>query len=155
MPRLCNLSADRRHSWHRMPLAALPNLPACYAIFAAERLAYIGSAVDVRDRVREHGLLPTKHRHPTPIVPIAIATIRVAFNRRRFEHATRELRLIFRLAPPLNAKRVGTSARQRNRQRRISDAIDRGRDRSPVHSVQQTRDAAAAIPPSSINNATR
>ena len=144
MPRLSQRSPSSSHTWHTADVRVLPNLPACYAIFAASRLMYIGSAIDVRDRIREHGLLPTKHRHPTPIVPLELAQIRVAFNRRRFAHATRELRLIFRLQPPLNAKRVGTSQRQRNRQSRIAIAIDRGRDRSPVSSVPHNTDAAAA-----------
>jgi hypothetical protein len=155
MPRLTSHSPDGRHTWHSTPLAALPNAPACYAIFQGDQLMYIGSAIDVRDRIREHGLLPTKHRHPPPLVPLDRVSIKIAFNKRRFAHATRELRLIFRLAPPLNAKRVGRSARQQNRNRRIAAAIDRDRDRSPVPSVQHDNAAVATTTPTSSDHASQ
>ena len=89
-------------TWRRtLPRSVLARA-GVYAVFVDNAIAYIGSAVDLRKRLSTHGFTTRRPLRTTRFGSLERCEIRVAYNRRRFDHATRELRLIFRLAPPLN-----------------------------------------------------
>jgi hypothetical protein len=94
--------AKNAHTWHRCNWQEAPKLAGTYAIFRGSVLVYIGSAIDVRLRLQHHGLAVRWQQPHTKFGPFCELRLRVAINRRRFEHATRELRLINKLSPPAN-----------------------------------------------------
>lgn len=94
----------KRGRWVACELRATPTDAGCYALFNAGKIVYIGSAVNLRKRLRNHGLCQRWQRQRTRFGQVGELSLKVCIDRRRFEHATRELRLISRLKPPHNAK---------------------------------------------------
>ena len=91
-----------KRNWQRVKLNEAPHRPGCYALFRGKVLMYIGSAFNIRVRL-QHQLIGTRHTYAhTRFGPTAELQLRIAVNKRRNEHATRELRLIERLRPPMN-----------------------------------------------------
>lgn len=112
-PRLDRARSKPPFTWRNTEPRNAEARAATYAIFASGRLMYIGSAVDLRKRLNAHGFTTRSPLRQTRFGPLNATTIRVAYNRRRFDHATRELRLIARLQPPLNANATTKRGRRR------------------------------------------
>src|ERR1043165_10119133 len=86
-------ATSRARGWFTCDRRDIPHLPGCYAIFNNGELVYIGSAVNLRRRIRAQGIIQRWPPAPTRFGPLHALKIKVRVNRRRFEHLTRELRL--------------------------------------------------------------
>lgn len=101
------------HSWKQTTIDQLPAAAGCYAIFRIdkppphlppkpERLIYIGSANNIRARLQDFGIGNRRQSRETHFGQVDRLALRIALNRHRLHHLTREARLIARLLPPLN-----------------------------------------------------
>ncbi len=73
---------------------SLPPYPCCYCIYVGGALAYIGQTNNLRERILYHR---AKRKFPTGF------TLKARFGERCGDWAMRELRLIRRLRPKMNA----------------------------------------------------
>ena len=107
------MSTPHLFNWHTTSPRSLHARAGVYAIFIDNAIAYVGSAVDLRKRLNAHGFTTRSPLRRTRFGELDRCEIRVAYNRRRFDHATRELRLLFRLAPKLNEQIAAKRGRRR------------------------------------------
>lgn len=85
----------------RAVLAELPDRPCCYAIYEWGELVYIGKTVNLKSRISMHQRrLRVDWRTPGAV------TIKYRLPKKYGEWAMAELRLLARLKPVLNGRRL-------------------------------------------------
>jgi len=99
------MNRDRR--WRITDPGSVPPIAGVYAIFSGRVLVYIGSAVNMRERLNDHGVGRSWKRGPGRFSALPQLQLRTAAAGRRGDHLAREFRLITRLRPPENRNHAG------------------------------------------------
>ena len=94
--------------WQHTSTDAAPASPGCYAVLARGRVLYLGSAVNIRKRLQDHGLGCRWSRRRCPWGELSSIELRTCGSRRFGDWLAREARLIRRLRPPGNSKHART-----------------------------------------------
>lgn len=90
--------------WRTFDLDALPERPGCYAVYCDGELVYIGQSLNVRQRVRAHGIDYARYSNwfTTPWGGFRYVVVKVRSSQRRGDWLMHEYRLIDRLCPRFN-----------------------------------------------------
>ena len=103
-------------TFNLMPREKLPPVACVYAVYFDDRLVYIGSSVDVRNRFSEHKIRHGYRKNiitPWCDVPNTTAiTLKIKRSKRRGDWAMWEIRLIHRLRPEFNSQHKGRRSRR-------------------------------------------
>lgn len=97
-----HLVATGPSTWQTWTDNNAPPLPGTYAIYSHGTLMYLGSAVNLRARLLEHGIGRRWSSVLSTWTDPRGRTVKFAMARHPGDHLRREFRLIQRLAPPLN-----------------------------------------------------
>lgn len=104
-------SGDRARArdprWRAATPAEVHQTGGCYAIFDGTQLVYIGSAVDLRKRLSNQGIIARMPRPHAKLGSIPRPRLKITGSKRWGDWLTREARLIRRLRPPLNSVHAG------------------------------------------------
>ncbi len=108
------LHRQEQTRWKITEANAAPHAAGCYAISCGPQLLYIGSALNIRHRLQEHGLCNRWQRRHCRFGQVDELTVRVAYAARRGDHLRREFRLIARIKPPFNIAHAQRPRRPRD-----------------------------------------
>ena len=75
--------------WMRQLVAFVPSAPGCYALYRGGMVEYIGSTLNLRERLRAHGYSSGDY-------------VKIRLSTRKGDWMMREYRLIDRINPPKN-----------------------------------------------------
>jgi excinuclease UvrABC nuclease subunit len=112
------LKAPGARRWFTPTPGRVPPAPGLYALFSGEQLLYLGSSVNLRDRLTDHGVGRSWKRPPGRFTAVRRLRVRIALEPRRGRWLMREWRLIDRLRPPMNSAGTGPGRRRRSHRSR-------------------------------------
>lgn len=92
--------------------AFFPRKPACYVVYLDGVLSYIGQTNNLRTRIAGHGIDLCRYSegYQTPWGSFDSVVVKARFGTSMGDWAMREIRLIARLAPPMNC--VGSTRKR-------------------------------------------